>query len=225
MWINFFPPKGGISNTLSPQAKVTGLSLNADKHCRIPFGSYAQVHADNLQQSNNAMISRTVGAISLGPTGNIQGTYKFMSLLTGELIKARSFTPFPMPKDVVKQVERMGASNYSSENENFPLNPTAANEGYQPPDEEDDLSLASSNYSKISQNELNDIRVENEADTKVDGDSFVPETVISETSIPIEAPAKHSDEDQQIQGVQTTINHKIQYTMLNRMKRMISSTT
>jgi hypothetical protein len=63
MWINFFPPKGGISNTLSPQAIVTGLSPNADKHCRITFGSHAQVHADNSQQSNNAMISRTVGAI------------------------------------------------------------------------------------------------------------------------------------------------------------------
>jgi hypothetical protein len=74
------------------------------------------------------MISRTVGAISLGPTGNIQGAYNFMSLLTGKLIKARSFTPLPMPEDVVKQVERMGASNYSSEKENIPLNPTAANE-------------------------------------------------------------------------------------------------
>jgi hypothetical protein len=139
------------------------------------------------------MISQTVRAISLRPTGNIQGTYKFMSLLTGKLIKARSFTLLPMPEDVVKQVERMGAFNYSSENENTSLNPRAAHEGYQPPDEEDDLSLASSDYSKISQNELNDIRV--------DGDSFVPETVISETSIPIEAPAKPSDEDQQIQGV------------------------
>jgi hypothetical protein len=200
MWINFFPPKGGISNTLLPQAIVIGLSPNADKHCRIPFGSYAQVHANNSQQSNSAMISRTVRAISLGPTGNIQGTYKSMSLLTGKLIKARSFTPLPMPEDVAKQVERMGASNYSSENENIPLNPTAASEGYQPPDEEDDLSLASSDYSKISQNELNDFRVENEAATRVDGDSFVPETVISETSIPTEASVKPSDEDQQIQG-------------------------
>jgi hypothetical protein len=30
MWLNFFAPKGGISNTLSPQAIVTGLSPNAD---------------------------------------------------------------------------------------------------------------------------------------------------------------------------------------------------
>jgi hypothetical protein len=207
MWIHFFPAKGGISNTLSPQAIVTGLSPNADKYCRITFGSYAQVHADNSQHSNNAMISQTVGAISLGPTGNIQGTYKLMSLLTGKIIKARSFTPLPMPEDVVKQVERMGAFNYSSENENTPLNPVAAYEGYQPPDEEDDISLASSNYSKISQSELNDIRVENQKDTKVDDDSFIPETVVSEMCIPIDAPAERSDEGQQIQGVDEDNNN------------------
>jgi hypothetical protein len=88
IWVKFFSPKGRISSTLSPQTIVTCLSPNAEKHCRIPFGAYTQVHVDNTQ-CNNAMISRTVGAISLGPTGNIQGTYKFMSLLTGRLIKAR----------------------------------------------------------------------------------------------------------------------------------------
>jgi hypothetical protein len=110
MWVNFFLPKGGISSTLSPQAIVIGLSPNEEKHCRISFGAYAKVHANNTQ-SNSAMISRTVGAIALGPTGNIQGTYKFMSLLTGKLIKARAFTPLPMPEEVIKQVEEMAAIN------------------------------------------------------------------------------------------------------------------
>ena len=36
--------------------------------------------------------------------GNIQGTYKFMSLLTGLLIKSRSFVMLPMPSEVIKQV-------------------------------------------------------------------------------------------------------------------------
>ena len=42
MWLNFFPPKGGVSTTLSPQAIVTGLTPDCMKHCRIPFGGYAQ---------------------------------------------------------------------------------------------------------------------------------------------------------------------------------------
>jgi hypothetical protein len=48
------------------------------------------------------MISSTIGAISLGPTGNIQGTYEFMSLLSGRLIKIRSFTPLSIPEGVIK---------------------------------------------------------------------------------------------------------------------------
>ena len=41
----------------------------------------------------------------MGPTRNIQGTYKFMSVLTGLLIKSRSFTMLPMPSKVIKQVD------------------------------------------------------------------------------------------------------------------------
>ena len=106
IWINFFPPKSGVSQHLSPQVIVTGLSADAEKHCRIPFGAYAQVHGEPTP-SNDAMTSRTVGGISLGPTGNIQGTYKFLSLLTGKVIKARSFTPLPMPEEVITLVEDM----------------------------------------------------------------------------------------------------------------------
>jgi hypothetical protein len=133
MWINFFPLKGEVSSTLSPQSIITGLSPNAEKHCRIPFGAYAQVHVDNTQK-NNAMISRTVGAISLGPTGNIQDAYKFMSLLIGRLIKVRLFTPLRMPEEVIKQVEEMATTNYLSQQgeTDTHLDSMAASEEYQP---------------------------------------------------------------------------------------------
>jgi hypothetical protein len=89
-----------------PQAIVTGMSSDAEKHCQIPFGAYAQVHVEP-NPSNDAMTSRTVGEISLGPKGNIQGTYNFLSLFTGRVIIARSFTPLPMPKEVIRAVETM----------------------------------------------------------------------------------------------------------------------
>ena len=108
MWLNFFPPKGGVSTTLSQQAIVTGLAPDAEKHCKMPFGGYAQIHAEPTQ-TNDVMVSRTVGGISLGPTGNIQGTYKFLSLLTGNVIQARSFTILPMPTEIIKMVESMCA--------------------------------------------------------------------------------------------------------------------
>jgi hypothetical protein len=71
-WLNYFPPKGGVSKTILPQAIITGMSPDAEKHCQIPIGAYAQVHVEP-NPSNDAMTSCTVGGISLGPTGNIQG--------------------------------------------------------------------------------------------------------------------------------------------------------
>jgi hypothetical protein len=87
MWLNIFCPKGGVSAHISPQTIITELTPDAIKHCRIPFGGYPQVHVESLP-SNDVMVSRTVGAIALGPTGNIQGTNKFLSLLTRRVIQA-----------------------------------------------------------------------------------------------------------------------------------------
>jgi hypothetical protein len=129
-----------------------GLTPNAEKHCRLPFGAYAQVHVA-VSPSNDVMVSRTVGGISLGPTGNIQGTYKFMSLLTGKLIKARSFTPLPMPEDVVVMVESMAAGSHDRE-EKFSL--MDCNKDYIPK-HEDDISMGSLEYSGVSTQELLDI--------------------------------------------------------------------
>jgi hypothetical protein len=85
-----------------------------------------------------------------------------MSLLTGKLIKARSFTPLPMPEEVIKQVEEMATINYLSEQGQGETHSDAlrAYGEYRPPNEEDDVSLGSSEYSKISQSELNDIAID-----------------------------------------------------------------
>jgi hypothetical protein len=66
-----------------------------------------------------------------------------MSLLTGKLIKARSFTPLPMPEEVIKQVEEMATVNYLSEQgqaETYSGALRAYGE-YRPPNEEDDVSF------------------------------------------------------------------------------------
>jgi len=49
----------------------------------------------------------------LGPTGNLQGTYKFFSLTTGKKIKRRQLTRYPMPDSIIRKVEqyaRVGAT-------------------------------------------------------------------------------------------------------------------
>jgi hypothetical protein len=54
------------------------------------------------------MVTRSNPAIVLGPTGNLQGTYKFLSLATRKKVKQRAFTLYPMPDLVIKKVKAYG---------------------------------------------------------------------------------------------------------------------
>ena len=81
LWINAFPPKGGVSDSLSPRTLLTGVKFDYNCHCKVVFGAYAQVYEENLP--TNSQQARTLGAICLGPSGNLQGGYKFMNLRTG----------------------------------------------------------------------------------------------------------------------------------------------
>jgi hypothetical protein len=102
-WVNNIPKMG---QDHSPRDLVCGEQvLNYKTVCRIPFGAYAQVHDD--QNVTNTMASRTTGAISLGSTGNIQGTYRFMSLRTGDIIVRRTWTELPIPSEVIDRMTEL----------------------------------------------------------------------------------------------------------------------
>jgi hypothetical protein len=57
------------------------------------------------------MEPRTKWYICLGPTENRQGSYKFMSLMTGNKIVRRNFTKMPVMESVIKQVKQMAAKD------------------------------------------------------------------------------------------------------------------
>jgi hypothetical protein len=42
--LNFFPPTGGISPYYSPRMIMHQQTLDYEKHCSIPFGTYIQAH-------------------------------------------------------------------------------------------------------------------------------------------------------------------------------------
>ena len=108
MWMNSFPVKSGISEKWSPRELVARHKLDAKLHCKAPFGSYCEVHMD--PNITNTMEPRTNWAICLGPTGNMQGSYKFLSLNTGKKIVKRNFTEMPITEteSVIKRVNEMG---------------------------------------------------------------------------------------------------------------------
>lgn len=72
---------------------------------KIEFGAYAQVLEDN--DPTNTMKARTTGAIALTPTGNAQGGYYFLSLVTGRKLSRQQWTKLPMPNGVIATVEHI----------------------------------------------------------------------------------------------------------------------
>jgi hypothetical protein len=102
--MNTFPVKLGISKKWSSRELISRHRLDAKLHCKAPFGAYCEVHMD--PDITNTMEPRTKWAICLGPTGNMQGSYKFMSLSTGKKIVRRKFTETPITDSAIRQVDK-----------------------------------------------------------------------------------------------------------------------
>jgi hypothetical protein len=103
--LNFFPTKGGVSDTLSPKTIMSGEMLDFKKHLSLHIGQYCQVHEEDTPQ--NSQVARKKGAISLGPSGNLQGGFKFMALNSGKKIVRHSYV-IPMPDVVINRFNELG---------------------------------------------------------------------------------------------------------------------
>ncbi len=84
---------------------MSGKVLDFKKNS-LPFCSYCQVHEEKLPR--NSLVNRTLGAISLGPSGNAQGGHKFFTLNTSQVITHQSWDVIPMPKSIVDGVNLIG---------------------------------------------------------------------------------------------------------------------
>ncbi len=104
MWLNSFAVESGLSEKYSLHELVSRHKLDAKLHCESPFGAYCEVHTD--PDVTNTTDPRMRWGICLGPTGNIQGSYKFMLLSTRKKIKRRKFTEMPITESVIKQVSK-----------------------------------------------------------------------------------------------------------------------
>jgi len=102
LWLNCFPHKQGIHPTLSPCTIVTGSRIDYDKHWRLQFRTYAQVH----EEHNNSMLPQTSGAIAIHLTGNAQGSYYFLCLDSGKWIVWNNWT-LPKPVEVIATVHQL----------------------------------------------------------------------------------------------------------------------
>ena len=103
LWLNMFPHPNGISQTMSPQSILTGHRIEYATHCQLEFGEYVQTH----EEHDNSMQPRTIGALSLRPMWNVQGSYFFFSLTTGRVLNRNRWTRLPMPNEVIDCVHCM----------------------------------------------------------------------------------------------------------------------
>jgi hypothetical protein len=102
LWMNPFPVKLGISQMFLPQELLVQWQLDYKKHCRVPLGTYCEIHDEPVP--TNTMVWRTHKGIALGPTGNLQGSVKIYCINTGRVLKCQSFTPMPMHDQVIKRI-------------------------------------------------------------------------------------------------------------------------
>ena len=106
---NMLPAPNGVSKTMSPLSLVTGAPKPEYAHMKLEFGSYVHIFNDNVP--TNTMTARTTGAIVLNSVGNSKGDYYFLNLETGKRVIRNQYTPLPMPKDVIEQVNLLGFHN------------------------------------------------------------------------------------------------------------------
>jgi hypothetical protein len=118
-WLNMFPHTDGASNTMSPRTILTGTTADYVTHCRAPIGAYCEVHNEN--DPSNTEKPRTSRAIALNPTGNLQGSYRFLSLDTGKRISRRRWTELPITEEIINRVHQLALNerNHNPQAPNF----------------------------------------------------------------------------------------------------------
>ena len=80
--LNDFPYRNSVSKTLSPNTIVTGRPAPDYNDLKLEFGSYVML----TDRTTNTPWARTFGAIAMYPSGGRDGSYRFMSLATGEIV-------------------------------------------------------------------------------------------------------------------------------------------
>jgi len=108
-FMNSFPWKGGLKH-YPPSAIMNGTRLHMNQ-LQIKFGSYCQVAEDVTP--HNSLAARTRGAISMGPSGNLSGGQRFLTLDTDKLVVRNRWKELPMTSDVIDRVNLLGRTEQS----------------------------------------------------------------------------------------------------------------
>ena len=101
--VNAFVWKKGVSQFLLPTAVVEGMALDYNLHFHVTHGECVHTCEDTSNDTKN----RTVGAIAVGPSGNVQGGMRCHSLLSGKVLHRtlEDVTRLKMPQEATQRVK------------------------------------------------------------------------------------------------------------------------
>jgi hypothetical protein len=121
LWISL-RTKLGISELFSPRELLLRHQLDVSVHAKANFGCYCEAYDEPTP--TNTQQERTRSCIYLGPTGNFQGTMKFLNLETGKIIKRRQLKELPMPDSIIKKVEYWAKKDKQEARESLAFQPS-----------------------------------------------------------------------------------------------------
>ena len=105
-WINAFPRKQGVSDTMSLRLIVNGRHTNM-KHAQYQFGQCFQMH----EKSKNDNSERTLDKLYAGPLVNDHGGFCAINLKTGREIKRTRATIIPTTPAIIARVHWLAAQD------------------------------------------------------------------------------------------------------------------
>ena len=108
--LNYFPPKGGISEFYSPRMILHQTNLDYNKHFRYEFGQYVQAHNDD-PKTKNTPAPRTLDCIYLRCMTNQQGGHELLDLASGRVITRHAVTEVPISNTIIQVVEALAKAD------------------------------------------------------------------------------------------------------------------
>jgi hypothetical protein len=108
--VNLFPSVLDMDKR-SPRERLTGVRPSLKSYRDLAFGDYCHVSAELTPAERRATThARTVGAIAIGPTFNANGSWNFISLESGRVLRRTWWKLLPTPDDVITKINSYSVS-------------------------------------------------------------------------------------------------------------------
>ena len=98
-------PSNVRMDSISPREAFTGRRTDYNIDTRVAFGQYCQIESPHAVK--NSMDPRSVGAIALHSTGNLQGSVKFYILSSKKIVTRDRWIKLPIPQEVIDHMNAM----------------------------------------------------------------------------------------------------------------------